>query len=97
MSNVKMSDVFELPVSCECVDDIGVRDFMKGESEMAAYAINNHDSLTARVSELEGALQSMLNLNVKLIESHNKKNPPWEMIDMEHCQDADRLLNKNKG
>ena len=69
MSNIKMSDVFQLPVSCEEVSEIGVELFDNNEDAYAAFAINNHDRLTeenaklkADKAELLKALNGVMNI-----------------------------------
>lgn len=53
MSDIKMSDVFQLPVSCEEVSEIGVELFDNNEDAYAAFAINNHDRLTEENAQLK--------------------------------------------
>lgn len=69
MSDIKMSDVFQLPVSCEEVSEIGVELFDNNEDAYAAFAINNHDRLTkenaqlkADKAELIKALNGVMNI-----------------------------------
>jgi len=64
MSDIKISDVFDLPFSVEpsgvISDDhcIAIGEFCgtMEQSKAAVHAINNHDKLTSRVAELEAAL-----------------------------------------
>ena len=62
MSDVKMSDVFDLPVEAsEDFDDMEVEvsislDLVDKYAEAAVHAINNHDDLVKKVAELKKAL-----------------------------------------
>ena len=57
----------------------------------------DNDDLTSKVERLTEALDQTNKLNIKLINSHNEKNPPWDSVDMEHCMLNDELLNEIKG
>lgn len=62
MSDIKMSDVFDLPVEAsEDFDDMEVEvsislDLVDKYAEAAVHAINNHDDLVKKVAELELSL-----------------------------------------
>ena len=51
----------------------------------------------AQIKKLTEALESMSNFNMKLIDDHNKVNPPWDCINQEHLHDAFKLLAEIKG
>ena len=63
MSDIKMSDVFDLPVSAEgcCItDDMGMQHVgfcTEDQDDAAVRAINSHDKLTARNAELEALIK----------------------------------------
>ena len=72
MSDIKMSDVFDLPVEAsEDFDDMEVEvsislDLVDKYAEAACHAINNHDKLTSRVAELEAALGKIKDITGEL-------------------------------
>jgi hypothetical protein len=71
MSNIKMSDTFNGKVKREMYDDESVLSdnvyFLSEDHQLDAmvYAINSHDALTARVAELEAALNHVLKMQTR--------------------------------
>lgn len=72
MRDIKMSDVFDLPLEANSLDisnalgDV-VGDFSaEDEDKAAVHAINNHDKLTSRVAELEAALTKIKDITGEL-------------------------------
>jgi len=73
MSDIKMSDVFDLPLKVPAHDHIVVWDskdefvaveFMGlGQAEAAVHAINSYDKLAVRNAELEAALEEIIKLD----------------------------------
>tara|TARA_R110000851_G_scaffold226491_2_gene379379 strand:+ start:133 stop:417 length:285 start_codon:yes stop_codon:yes gene_type:complete len=61
MSDIKMSDVFVLPVEARWHGH-GYRlvSLCDAKAESAVHAINSHDTLTARVAELESRLYTSI-------------------------------------
>ena len=55
MSDIKMSDVFDLPVK---LSKWMINRLNKNDMKAVAFAINNHDKLTSRVAELEAVIGS---------------------------------------
>ena len=61
-----------------------------------AECVNQHDKLVELNKELVEALNSMSNLNCKLIRDYNGRNPPWRQMDEEHLHDSHMLISKAK-
>ena len=89
MSDIKMSEVFDLPFSVEpsgvITDDycISTGEFTgtMEQSKAAVQAINNHDKLTSRVAELEAALLSIKNHQQALTPSGFEFSGVWQIAD----------------
>ena len=76
-------------------------DFIQGQMEADNECIellkSKVSSKDAQIKKLTEALESMTNFNMKLIDDHNKVNPPWDCLEGEHLHDAFKLLAEIKG
>ena len=65
------------------------------DGEMVFYS--DVEAIVTMNAELVEALESMQNLNIKMVRDFNGRTEPWNQIDEEHLHDASVLLAKAKG
>ncbi len=68
-----------------------------GNHSCTPYYERKIDKLTADNAALVEALESMHNLNIKMIRDFNGRVEPWNQVDEEHLHDTGLLLKKAKG